>query len=87
MKFSVAAPVAACHGLLFRGVDGFTRKDGQIFPISGFHAAFRGGEFVGTVAAFQDITTRKQDEEFLLSTSSTALGADREHAVRRGGRG
>ena len=64
------APVAACH--VFRSeVDGFTRKDGQIFPISVVSMPlFEGEKFVGTVAAFQDITVRKSDEEFLLSTSS-----------------
>ena len=64
------APVAACH-VCRSEVDGFTRKDGQIFPISVVSMPlFEGEKFVGTVAAFQDITTRKQDEEFLLSTSS-----------------
>jgi PAS domain S-box-containing protein len=64
------APVAACH--VFRSeVDGFTRKDGRIFPISVVSVPlFEGDKFVGTVAAFQDISARKSDEEFLLSTSS-----------------
>lgn len=64
------APVAACH--VFRSeVDAFTRKDGTTFPISVVSMPlFEGDHFVGTVAAFQDITARKQDEEFLLSSSS-----------------
>jgi len=64
------APVAACH--VFRSeVDAFTGKDGRLFPISVVSVPlFEGERFVGTVAAFQDITARKQDEEFLLSTSS-----------------
>jgi PAS domain S-box-containing protein len=64
------APVAACH-VCRSEVDGFTRKDGRIFPISVVSMPlFEGEKFVGTVAAFQDITARKNDEEFLLSTSS-----------------
>ena len=52
-------------------MDGFTRKDGRIFPISVVSVPlFEGDKFVGTVAAFQDISARKSDEEFLLSTSS-----------------
>ena len=64
------APVAACH--VFRSeVDCFTCKDGHVFPISVVSVPlFQGEKFVGTVAAFQDITARKNDEEFLLSTSS-----------------
>ena len=64
------ASVAACH--VFRSeVDCFTRKDGQTFPISVVSVPlFEGEKFVGTVAAFQDITARKNDEDFLLSTSS-----------------
>ena len=69
------APVAACH--VFRSdFDAFTRKDGSVFPISVVSMPlFEGEHFVGTVAAFQDITARKRDEEFLLSSSSrlTAL--------------
>ncbi|GAO36866.1 hypothetical protein SCT_2281 [Sulfuricella sp. T08] len=43
--------------------DYFTRKDGTLFPVS-FVAAplHRGGEITGSVAAFQDITERKQAE-------------------------
>jgi PAS domain S-box-containing protein len=64
------APIAARH--VFRSdIDAFTRRDGSIFPISVVSMPlFEGERFVGTVAAFQDITTRKQDEEFLLATSS-----------------
>ncbi len=64
------APVAAQH--VFRSdVDAFSRKDGSIFPISVVSVPiFEGEQFVGTVAAFQDITARKSDEEYLLSTSS-----------------
>ncbi len=64
------APVAACH--VFRSeVDVFTRKDGVTFPISVVSMPlFEGEKFVGTVAAFQDISARKSDEEFLLATSS-----------------
>ena len=64
------APVAACH--VFRSeVDAFTRKDGSLFPISVVSMPlFEGERFVGTVAAFQDITARKRDEDYLLSTSS-----------------
>ncbi len=64
------APVAACH--VFRSdVDAFTRKDGQVFPISVVSMPlFEGEQFTGTVAAFQDITIRKRDEEFILSSSS-----------------
>jgi PAS domain S-box-containing protein len=67
---SMHAPVAAGH--VFRSeIDCFTCKDGRIFPISVVSVPlFEGEKFVGTVAAFQDITTRKNDEEFLLSTSS-----------------
>jgi PAS domain S-box-containing protein len=64
------APVAARH--VFRSdFDAFTAKDGRVFPISVVSVPLiEGGKFVGTVAAFQDITLRKQDEEYLLSTSS-----------------
>ncbi|WP_153130382.1 response regulator [Dechloromonas hortensis] len=64
------APVAACHA--FRSeFDAFTARDGQVFPISVVSVPlFEGERFVGTVAAFQDITLRKRDEEYLLSTSS-----------------
>jgi PAS domain S-box-containing protein len=64
------APVAACH--VFRSeFDAFTRKDGSIFPISVVSVPlFEGERFVGTVAAFRDITARRRDEEFLLASSS-----------------
>ncbi|RIX42022.1 MAG: response regulator [Rhodocyclales bacterium GT-UBC] len=64
------APVAARH--VFRSdFDAFTAKDGRVFPISVVSVPlFEAERFVGTVAAFQDITLRKQDEEYLLSTSS-----------------
>lgn len=44
--------------------DYFTRKDGTMFPVS-FVAAplHRGGKVAGSVAAFQDITERRQAEE------------------------
>ena len=52
-------------------LDAFTRKDGRLFPISVVSMPiFQGDVFVGTVAAFQDITERKRDEDFLLATSS-----------------
>ncbi len=64
------APVAACHP--FRSeFDAFTAKDGHTFPISVVSVPlFEDAQFVGTVLAFQDITLRKRDEEYLLSTSS-----------------
>ena len=64
-------------GHVFRSdFDAFTRKDGTLFPISVVAVPlFEGAQCVGSVAAFQDITDRKRDEEFLLATSSrlTAL--------------
>ena len=64
-------------GHIFRSdFDAFTRKDGTLFPISVVAVPlFEGDICVGSVAAFQDITDRKRDEEFLLATSSrlTAL--------------
>ncbi len=52
-------------------LDAFTRKDGRLFPISVVAMPiFQEDAFVGTVAAFQDITERKRDEDFLLATSS-----------------
>ncbi|MCX8146364.1 MAG: ATP-binding protein [Azovibrio sp.] len=64
------APSAACHE--FRSdLETFQRKDGSSFPISIVSMPlFEGERFVGTVAAFQDITARKQDEDHLLATSS-----------------
>ncbi len=59
-------------GHLFRSdFDAFTRKDGSLFPISVVTVPlFEGDLYVGSVAAFQDITDRKRDEEYLLATSS-----------------
>jgi len=64
------SPAAARH--VFRSdLEVFTRKDGSQFPISVVSMPlFEGEHFVGTVAAFQDISARKADEEYLLSTSS-----------------
>ena len=64
------ASVIAGH--LFRSdFDAFTRKDGSLFPISVVVVPlFEGEVYVGSVAAFQDITDRKHDEEYLLATSS-----------------
>ncbi len=46
--------------------DYFTRKDGTLFPVS-FVATplHRGGEIVGSVAAFQDVTSRLEGEKAL----------------------
>jgi len=62
--------VAARH--VFRSdLESFTGKDGRQFPVSIVSMPlFEGERFVGTVAAFQDISARKRDEEYLLSTSS-----------------
>ena len=62
--------VAARH--VFRSdLEAFTGKDGRQFPVSIVSMPlFEGERFVGTVAAFQDISARKRDEEYLLSTSS-----------------
>jgi len=72
---SMHASVLSGH--VFRSdFDVFTRKDGTLFPISVVAVPLFEGECcVGGVAAFQDITDRKRDEEFLLATSSrlTAL--------------
>ncbi|MBW7903399.1 MAG: response regulator [Rhodocyclaceae bacterium] len=69
------ARVVAGH--VFRSdLDAFTRKDGTIFPAAIVSMPiYEGDRFVGTVAAFQDITERKRSEEYLLATSSrlTAL--------------
>ncbi len=64
------ASVVSRH--LFRSdFDAFTRKDGSLFPISVVAVPlFEGDVYVGSVAAFQDITERKHDEEYLLATSS-----------------
>ncbi|MBK8522947.1 MAG: response regulator [Betaproteobacteria bacterium] len=59
-------------GHVFRSdLDAFTRKDGSLFPVSVVSMPiYQGEQFVGTVAAFQDITERRRDEEYLLATSS-----------------
>jgi diguanylate cyclase (GGDEF)-like protein/PAS domain S-box-containing protein len=46
--------------------DWFTRKDGTLFPVS-FVATplHRGGETIGSVAAFQDVTERKEAEDLI----------------------
>ncbi|MDX9707256.1 MAG: ATP-binding protein [Azospira sp.] len=64
------ATVVAGH--VFRSdLDAFTRKDGTVFPVSVVSMPiYEGDRFVGTVAAFQDITERKRSEEYLLATSS-----------------
>ncbi|MFZ2854178.1 MAG: ATP-binding protein [Rhodocyclaceae bacterium] len=64
------ASVLAGH--VFRSdFDAFTRKDGSQFPISVVAVPLFEGECcVGGVAAFQDITERRRNEEFLLATSS-----------------
>ncbi len=66
----IHATVLAGH--VFRSeFDAFTRKDGTVFPISVVSVPlFEGERCVGSVAAFQDITERKRDEEYLLATSS-----------------
>ena len=52
-------------------LDAFTRKDGSTFPISVVSVPlFEAERFAGTVAAFQDITERKRDEEYLMTTTS-----------------
>ncbi|HET7775919.1 MAG TPA: ATP-binding protein, partial [Azospira sp.] len=52
-------------------LDAFTRRDGSVFPISVVSVPlFEGERFTGTVAAFQDITLRKRDEDYLLATTS-----------------
>ncbi len=59
-------------GHVFRSdLDAFTRKDGFLFPVSVVSMPiYQGEQCVGSVAAFQDITERKRDEEYLLATSS-----------------
>ncbi len=59
-------------GHVFRSdLDAFTRKDGGLFPVSVVSMPiYQGDKFVGAVAAFQDITERRRDEEYLLATSS-----------------
>ena len=62
--------------MLFRSVfrsdfDAFTRRDGSLFPVSVVAVPlFQDNIQVGSVSAFQDITERKRDEEFLLATTS-----------------
>jgi len=52
-------------------LDAFTRRDGSVFPISVVSVPlFEGERFTGAVAAFQDITERKRDEDYLLATTS-----------------
>ncbi|GBG01306.1 histidine kinase [Azospira sp. I13] len=52
-------------------LDAFTRRDGRVFPISVVSVPlFEGDRFTGTVAAFQDITERKRDEDYLMATTS-----------------
>ncbi|MDD3482614.1 ATP-binding protein [Azovibrio restrictus] len=67
---SLHGPAAACHE--FRSdLETFQRKDGSKFPVSIVSMPlFEGEHFMGTVAAFQDITERKRDEDALLSTTS-----------------
>ena len=63
---------AVVSGHVFRSdLDAFTRKNGTVFPVSVVSMPiYRGETLAGTVAAFQDITERKRDEEYLLATSS-----------------
>ena len=64
------AAVAACHACRSE-FDAFTARDGRVFPISVVSVPlFEDGRFAGTVAAFQDITLRKRDEDYLLATNS-----------------
>ncbi|QRJ62226.1 ATP-binding protein [Azospira restricta] len=64
------ASVVAGH--VFRSdFDAFTRKDGSLVQVSVVSMPiYEGDQFVGAVAAFQDITERKRSEEYLLATSS-----------------
>ena len=59
-------------GHVFRSdFDAFTRRDGSLFPVSVVAVPlFQDNIQVGSVSAFQDITERKRDEEFLLATTS-----------------
>lgn len=63
-------PAAAGHA--YRSdLDAFTRQDGSIFPVSLVSVPLLEGERPhGAVLAFQDITERKRDEDFLLATTS-----------------
>ncbi|MDQ5946747.1 MAG: hypothetical protein QG619_2177, partial [Pseudomonadota bacterium] len=64
------ASVVAGH-VFGSDLDAFTHKDGSLFPVSVVSMPiYQGDQFVGAVAAFQDITERKRDEEYLLATSS-----------------
>ena len=69
------APAVLRH--VFRSdYDAFVRKDGSLLPVSVVQVPLLEGQrLTGTVAAFQDITERKRDEEYLLATTSrlTAL--------------
>jgi len=64
------APVVAGH--VFRSdLDAFTRKDGTLFPVSVVSMpVFEGETLAGSVVAFQNISERRRDEEYLLATSS-----------------
>lgn len=64
------APASMCHE--FRSdFDAFTHKDGSIFPISIVSMPlFEGNVFMGAVSAFQDISSRKADEDYMLATTS-----------------
>jgi PAS domain S-box-containing protein len=64
------SPATSCYE--YRSdFDAFTRKDKSIFPVSIVSMPmFEAEQFVGTVLAFQDITDRKANEDFLLATSS-----------------
>ncbi|QWT45311.1 hybrid sensor histidine kinase/response regulator [Azospira inquinata] len=63
-------PAAAGHA--YRSdLDAFTRQDGSIFPVSLVSVPLLEGDRPhGAVLAFQDITERKRDEDFLLATTS-----------------
>lgn len=69
------APAVLRH--VFRSdYDAFVCKDGSLLPVSVVQVPLlEGPRLTGTVAAFQDITERKRDEEYLLATTSrlTAL--------------
>ncbi|MDP2828971.1 MAG: PAS domain S-box protein [Sulfuricellaceae bacterium] len=61
---------AVMHGQTFHSEsDAFTRKDGQIFPISVVSVPLtKDGEIIGSVAAFKDISQRLQEQKFLLES-------------------
>ena len=66
-------------GLLYRSDnDAFTRKDGGIFPVSIVASPlFENGKVVGSVAAFQDFTLRRQAQEELLRAKEAAESANK----------